>query len=359
MRSMVTKGAQVMAAALLLAGGAQHAAAQPETDAGPPAAPAAEVVKRPVAQIFAARLEALRPSEPEAYYLLAEEVADAGQDAAAVQLATELCVLALYLDLQQPGRHIIGSAACMQLGDLVHSERDRRWLVFLARSLDARRVPAAWLAQQPPETVESAGYQITTALGEVRSGDGVLARQLLDKPEVRTGLESYETLLSHLGGGSLASILREAQRWPCRECGNERVVKRMGSASGGGATVNGGSAPEYRVCPICNGDPGPDLSEREFLGQLWFEAVLLQGRQRSWAAQVASDGGSPLRDTDPSTVALFFGVDTGKVLWRKGEWVGDPSAKPPVPAAHPPGDPAERKPPAPTAGSSGKSTSSS
>ncbi len=270
---------------------------------------------------YADRLAALRPSNPEGYYLLGEEAADAAFDATGRQLAVELFVLAVHLDLQQQGIHATAAAACIGLASLTPSTRDQRWLVFMARTLDARRSPPPWLAQQAPETQESAGYQIATMLGYVRSGDGVPARHLLDNPEVRSAFESYDSMLSYLGGGNVNTILRQAQRWPCPECGNERAVRRPGNP------------PEYRECPICHGDPGPEMSEREFLGQLTFEALLLQGTQRSWAAQIATDGGEPLRDADPAAIAQAYSMDTRQVLWRDGRWVVDPNAKPPAPPA--------------------------
>jgi hypothetical protein len=95
------------------------------------------------------------------------------------------------------------------------------------------------------------------------------------------------------------------------------------------------------------------MSEGMFLAQLRFEAILLQGSQRSWAAQLATDHGAPLRDTDPSTLPVVFEVDPDKVLWREGQWVVDPSAPKPPASQPPPNEAPEAKdPPAPATGGS-------
>src|SRR5205823_11779571 len=106
------------------------------------------------------------------------------------------------------------------------------------------------------------------------------------------------------------------------ECQNERVVKR-------------GNPPEYKLCPNCNGEPGPELSAREYLAQLRFESLILQGAQRSWAAQVTADGGAPLIDPEAGGLAAAFDVDPSLVLWRDGRWTADPNT-PPRPKPTPP-----------------------
>jgi hypothetical protein len=307
---------------------AQAPDAQP-SDTGP-------VPGKPLSEKFNDKLEQLSPSRPEEYYLLGEEVAAEVATYNDRQLAITLFVLAADLDLRRNTRPVTASAACLALADVIKSDRDRRWLIYLSRTLDPRRVTPEWLARPAPATSESPVYQVATALGLVRSGHGVQARQMLDKPEVKEALDRLEPILRNLGGGSVAQLTREAMLWPCSECSNARVIKR-------------GSPPEVRICPRCKADPGPQLTEEQFLGQLRFESMLLQGNQRSWAAQALSDNAAPLRDSDPSTLAIAFDVDTAKVLWRNGQWVVDPNAPPPPPKPRPEPAPDQPRPNDPSA----------
>jgi hypothetical protein len=319
----------------------------------PPPAPAAsaplvkpENTEPPSALIerFKSRLEALQPSNPEAYYLLGEEVADQAADPGARRLAEELYVLSYDLAAthpERPGRASLQAGACVALADHVRIDRDRRWLIALARTLDPRRIPPEWLARQAPATTDSAAYQVATVMGLVRSGDGGQARQLLQRPEVKAAFDAYDRLMVNIGiRGGASGIIREAERWPCRECQNERVIKK-------------GSPPEYRICPTCQGDPGPELSGADFIAQLRFESLILQGAQRSWAAQVAADSGAPLTDPDAGGLAAAFDVDPTLVLWRDGHWVADPNAaprpKPAPPPAKKPENPQAPAAPAPAA----------
>jgi hypothetical protein len=304
----------------------------------PPPAPATaaqpQPATKPVAEVFNDRLEALTPARPVDYYLLGEEVAAEASTYADRQLAITLFVLAAELDLRRGGRPVTASAAYIALADVITSERDRRWLLYLARTLDPRRVSPEWLGRIAAPTVESPVYQIATGLGLIRSGHGVQARQMLEKPEVQAALVRLEPLLRNLGAGTLTQLNREAKLWPCPDCSGARVIKR-------------GNPPEAKICNHCKGDPGPSLTESAFLGQLRFEALLLQGSQRSWAAQVASDGFAPLRDSDPSSLPVVFEVDVSKVLWRGGQWVVDPSAPPP-PKPKPEPEPGQPVAPDPT-----------
>ena len=325
--------AHLMLALLLGACAAALEAGQPEPTSPvsmPEPEPAPPTPPQPLALRFADRLHTLTPTRPEDYYLLGEELAPEVATSDDRQLTVTLYVLAAHLDIQRSTRPLTASAACVALADLIKSERDRRWLIYLARTLDSRRVQPEWLARTSPPTIDSPVYQIATALGLVRSGHGVQARQMLEKPDVQSALERFEPIMKNLGGGSLATLNREASLWPCPQCNNTRMTRR-------------GNPPEVKLCTSCRGDPGPQLSEAVFLAQLRFESLLLQGTQRSWAAQALADGAAPLRDNDPSTLPVVFDVDPARVLWRNGQWVNDPSV-PPRPASQMPGPPASSEP---------------
>lgn len=266
---------------------AQPAPIAPTTQPGPsaPALPASRGIPRdlsPIESRFADRLRALKPDNPLAYFLLGEEVADAATTRDGIALARHLYVLAAALDSSHGGR--VASSACFALADLATNDRDRRWLVSTARLLSPQSVPPAWTRRPETPADDSVSVQLATFMGLVRSGDGVQARNTLDKPGVERLLESYDSLLERLGiSGGASSLEREAQRWPCPDCGNERIQRR------------GYASNQPRLCVNCRGTPGPQLSNAELIGHLRFESWLLQGSQRSWAAQVASDAGTPDR----------------------------------------------------------------
>ncbi|MFA6044988.1 MAG: hypothetical protein WC718_08395 [Phycisphaerales bacterium] len=325
--------------ALLLACGT--AIAQTPASPGPQATAPSKGHARdlsPLESRFHDRLTALTPDNALAYFQLGEEVAEAAQSRADTDLATTLFVLAATLDVDRGGH--VASSACFALADVATSDRDRRWLVSTARLLSPQAVPPTWTRRPETPADDSASVQLATFLGLVRSGDGVQARQLLDKPGVERLLESYDRLLVRLGVSNGASGLeREAQRWPCPDCGNERVQKR-------GRAVN-----QPRLCVNCAGTPGPALTNSELIGHLRFESWLLDGAQRSWAAQVAADSGAPLIEASPDGISQLFGIDPARVYWRDGEWLetpdGSPAPKPangPKPPAKPPAKPPEPKP---------------
>ena len=261
------------------------------------------------------RLEALNPSDPKAYFDLGEEVADTADNPATLGLARRLFVLALHLDRARSGQRLSASA-CLALADLAARERDRRWLQSLAGTLDQRLAGPAWVRRAEKLASSQAGYNAATALGLVRSGDGVRARQALADPAARSLLRSYERLLNAAGlSGALRALEREADRWPCPECHNQRIVRKLGS----------GREPQYRLCTNCQGNPGPLMTVPELVAHLRLESQLLSGIQRSWSAQVSADRGAPLRDPDPADVAPAFDIDPAQCVFRNGQWT-EPAA---------------------------------
>ena len=79
------------------------------------------------------------------------------------------------------------------------------------------------------------------------------------------------------------------------------------------------TVPEIKAPPEPTAEQLATLKS-ELANQLRIEAVLLQGTQRSWAAQVLSDAGAPLRDLDPAELPGTYAVDPKKVLGRDGQW---------------------------------------
>lgn len=270
-----------------------------------------DVASRP----YADRLLALKPSEPEAYFKLAEEVADKAEDSGTRRLAIRLYVLAYELDRQRGGVPALAASSCLGLIPVASGERDRRWLSAVARLLDARHASLQWIDLDRPAEPESAYYRAATLLGQIRAGQGMAARQLMQDPQVSAVLERFDRTMVRLGvQGGVRGLEREAEQWPCKECNNERVVRK------------GNRGQEARLCSNCKGTPGPALDANGFLSHLRMESLLLQGSQRSWAAQMSVDDGAPLIDPDPDAVADVFNVDTTRTLYRDGAWVIDPNA---------------------------------
>lgn len=273
------------------------------------------------AAAHATRLAALDPNKPLGYFELAEEVAQQRDRSEARQLASHLFVLALDLSRKQgkagpDNPEWLPSGACLALADLASNQAERRWLVALAGTLRTSREftdPASIsVAERPrPVEVDPTALELTEALAALRRGDGRRAEELLTKPAVWAMLEQYEGLLDAGGmAGGAARLRHLAEQSPmCTVCRGRRYEK----------TPRG-----LEICPACAGRPGPRLTLLELEGQLRLESVLLNGSQRSWAAQVVADGGAPLRELDADAVAEVFRVDVNKVRWN-GQWVEPPT----------------------------------
>jgi hypothetical protein len=296
----------VVAAALLIAAiaAAGGAARQPEVEQSPKAA----------GHAFADRLEQLGPQDPLSYFLLAEEVADTAVNPADFELAKQLYVLAFHYD-RVPGRAAtLSASAVLGLAEIERLDRDRRWLLALAGSLDKRYAQPDWNVPASGSISDETAAKAAAAIGLARSGDGRESRKLLEDTSVMEVLRRYERAIGTTGEtGALSRIAKYSQQWPCPECGNARVVTKP--------TERG---PELRLCGTCRGNPGPKLGQDEIIAQLRFESYLLNGIQRSWAAQSIVDQGAPLRDPSAEELAETMGVDASKPYWRKGAWVDRP-----------------------------------
>lgn len=273
-----------------------------------------------VTEVFAARLAELRPSDPAAYLALAEDLLPLPTTPASRDLVVQLLVLAYELDRTDGGQNQTAASAAIALASLPTARHSRDWLFATAKRLDPRHSTPRWLALEEAETEQSNGYQIAVGMGFVRSGWGSLAKQVFDRPDVAASLEAFDRTLKMMGiTGGADGLRREAERWPCRECSNERIVRR-----------SNGSTAEYRICPNCGGLPGPRLTPGEFVAHLRSESLLLSGHPRSWAAQIASDGGAALLDPDPASLAEMFRVDASRSLFRDGRWVAVLPARAPA-----------------------------
>lgn len=307
-------------------------------DPMPPEADSAEAVATIPLRDLEARLEALDPANAEAYFLLGEEVAaEIPAAPAARRLAQQLFTLAYEINRARPEPDVaLTRSVCLALSATVEGA-DRRWLLAMARSLDADRPGPDFAAPAPGPSRREAALDLATVLGYVRSGEGRRAEQLLQRSGAGALLDQYEALLRGPGLDVGASTIRRyISQWPsCPECRNRRTTTR--AHEGGGTTV---------LCATCQGNPGPRLTDEEVLLQLRLESALLSGIQRSWAAQVAADSGAPLRDLDPGELAGTLGVDPAKRIWRGGRWVEPEPAEGAAPESTPAPEAAPVQPPA-------------
>lgn len=264
------------------------------------------------------QLEALSPSDPMGYFLLAEDVASEPRSIESVQLARRLYVLAFTLADRakaDPAEEAfpLAASACVGLAALETTEARRRWLRALAGRLDERYAERRWDASSQTEQPSDASLLLAETIGLALSGDGSLARERLDDPRVAALLEQTRDILDRPGSGaSSAAIVRETQIWPCPECANARGVPDRAEA---GQT--------QRLCSTCRGNPGPIITRETFIAYLGYQSMLLRGTQKSWSAELAVGLGRPLLDPEPSEVAVSMGVDPSEVHYRKGRWLND------------------------------------
>jgi len=298
----LTCAAAILAVAMLLGAG------QPGRSARP-------VVPPPkLDEATNTRLAALRPDNPEAYFLLGEEIADGADDEPRLTLATSLFALAFELDRKRGAGSTLAAASAMALARIERLDRDKRWLMAIAGSVDRRYALPDWNVGAAASISDETAFRAATVLGLSRSGEGREARRLLDQPGVSDVLKRYERAIGTTGEtGALSRLDKYMQQWPCPDCSNTRSISKPGERG-----------PEVRLCPTCRGNPGPRLDAEEFIAQLRFEAALLNGIQRSWAAQVVVDQGAPLRDPDLDELAPTYGVEAAKAYWRGGAWTDKP-----------------------------------
>lgn len=263
------------------------------------------------------RLEALHPGDPEAYFLLGEELASEPQIAGNLELAQRLYVLAIVQASKDEALRATAAGAAIALLDITRSEADRRALRSIASTLDSRFGTRDWSRSTEASVSDDVAYDAATTLGAIRAGMGTMARNELKRPEIRSLIDRYTTLITGTPSQNiLPELERQADAWPCPECRNERIVTKRHTGK-----------IERVLCYTCGGNPGPTLTREQYIGQLRFEAQVLNSAPRSWGAQVAADLGAPLREADIGELPIRFGVDTSLLWYRDGLWVGEPDAE--------------------------------
>lgn len=258
---------------------------------------------------LAERLAALTPGEPLAYFLLAEELGAEAADKPSRDMARALYVLAfeLYRARNGAGDGEMARSAALGLVSLTPLEAERRWLAAIGDQVaPATDKAAAASARLPAAVPEATALNLATAMGLARSGEGKKAEGYLSRDGVRELLATTQAAISG-AAAAREPVQKWIEDWPvCPTCKNRRIVTRGNEAS---------------LCPYCDGNPGPKLTDEQLLAQYRAESLLLRGVYRSWSAQILADDGEPLRDPNPADVAASFGVDARATVWRQGMWV--------------------------------------
>lgn len=225
------------------------------------------------------QLEALDPADPLSYFLLAEEIADAAQTPRQLQLAQHLFALAAVLAPDQ-----LSSSACIAIAHLTeqHPQNKRRFMALA--SLLNRAHPfrllnhpvddhAAWV--QPDD---AAVLALCESMSFYRRGLITRATQRLERAGAINLLQSISHALS------------------------PRITEDLLA-----------SRPTIRSRP----EPSP----RDIVLMLQVEAALLAGTQRTFSADLALSGSTPLIDVDPTHLAEALSVDPTRTRFRNGHWV--------------------------------------
>lgn len=223
---------------------------------------------------WSARLEQLRPQEPERYFDLAEEIADAASSPTERELAQHLFALAGALEPERLGR-----SACLALADMEENAQARRRLLALAALLPgpSGMSVGAGLAGLPDWT-PAAATAVAEALGRYRRGDGTQALAALKEP-------GADALLQHFG-----------------------------------RLLPGGYQRFIEDCKVYRGQQEPTLSSTDVLRMLRFEEALLAGRDRTWSSELLLSAGQPLIEVDPMRLEESLNVDVTRPVYRNGRW---------------------------------------
>lgn len=279
--------------------------ALPPDQPGTPPTTAPSAVARSGVPNLVERLEALRPSNPLAYFELGEEVAYEMPYKEGQALARTLFVLAFELDRAAGGRTGVSRSACLSLADLATRNSERRWLLAMA-SMEPGQGRAT-----PPDAGETAGvddapFEMAVAIGWYRSEEYRRARETFAREEAplvlrRVGIDKDRA-------ERFVQNIREivTRGVACDRCRNERVIRRTGE----------GGRPTLELCPVCHGNPGPKLTEEQFVETLRTEATLLGCRPASWAAATLLSVGQPLRDAEPDELAAWFAINPRASMWK-------------------------------------------
>jgi hypothetical protein len=328
---VILRTGKVLIASMACAGGVWIAGALAQESGLAGATP--RVTPRSGVANLEARLRALSPDDPMAYFELGEEVAYEMPYAIGQDLARRLFVLAFELDRRREEPLGLGGSVCLALAEMSSDVNEQRWLRALAEALEGNMRDVRWGASMASGVSDRAPLDLADALGRLRAGD-------------------VRALRSFLGRFDAVTVLREAGMKPedartfVRDV--ERVMDRSRAAPASREvrkTVDGELV--VQLDDASGGNPGPSLTENEYLQQLKAEMLLVDARAGTWAVQVLLDEGVPQRDIDASELAPYFDVDTSRPVfrldeggtWNEGRWVAPEQSPRPEDAKSEEGEP--------------------
>ena len=222
------------------------------------------------------RLEALKPSDPMAYFLLAEEVHDdAPTDPRARRLAARLFGTAGRLDPDG-----LASSAALAIAEIMADDNEAQRMRAVARMLDARQIGEQVNLRNDEVDAETA-FEIAGGLARLRSGRSGSMRKLLGDSVIMTALRPYDQALP--GGLNWLKSVSE---------------RRSGR---------------------------PDLSRDELVQMLRMEVRLMEGDQPSWSSEVLGIHGRPLLEVQRDEIEDLLGGDPDRPYWRDGQWRSMPT----------------------------------
>ena len=240
---------------------------------------------QPLSERWGARLSALDPAQPNAYFELAEEVFAQSEENDARDLARQLASIAGALDADD-----LGSSAASLLAALENTsaagtrEGSSRWQAVARRWSRGRGREGDSDLNLVTAATASERAAIVEALAQWRRGYGRRASDRLRDPRTRA---LFERLMATVPGSSVEFDRLAAQH--------------------------------------VSGKP-PVLSAAVLDAVLRLERALLVPESGSWADALAVGGGTASIDAPIGTPEEIFGVDPAMTRWRGGRWVRSDAA---------------------------------
>lgn len=259
---------------------------------------------------IAARLSALSPDDPMAYFMLGEDLGYAHDATPGTRrLARELLMIAAAIDRASEEPQGLDRSAALALADLAETEADRRWLRATAEALAIERragdaVPA-WPVDTAAVGSDDLNLRVAETLARARANDGIhVARELSRSPVQRTLLLAGAPADVARGIESELRIVAGGRQ--CSGCRNERAVRTRTSD---GRIV-------LQRCPVCQGNPGAQLPEEEYLRHIRAEALVLRVSANDWSTDLFLNDSQPLHDTGFDELLRRYQVNPRAVVWR-------------------------------------------
>jgi len=239
---------------------------------------------------WASRLAQLDPQRPDAYFLLAEEVADADSSVDSLRLAAQLYALAATL---HPTEYAASSAlglAALQPKTPSGASAAAEWSAAAQRWSPARVTALNTSVLDPSAASLVARQGVVDVITNIRRGLGRKALERLKSDAVRS---LFDRVMLSVPGGPAAV---------------EKLAQQHVNAT----------------------PPTLDLPVEQAL--LGIELALLAPDRRRWSDAILLGGDAPLSDAPLGTASEVFGADQQRSRWSAGQgWTAQPFQSAPSP----------------------------